>query len=536
VGGDCALLFSCGYADGALRWQRFASATRRSGPTACADIWRVREPVGATSPSGSARASDVLCVATSNESGMGTSAVGGAQGPLYVATGHFDGRCNLFRVVATKGGSLSSVAGGRDGSGARGLTPLASADLARVLPLLGERELGEVRAAFGEADCCKSGDAHLLFHLGATSGSALAGGPGHLTGASPEVVLTLVGEITDTLLVRIAELVVPPAGPGGCNAATCVAFCVAARLAVVGAVDGAVRIFDARSGRLLRELRPLSLCGGAEADIAALLTLPAPSIVPVQHIAVLRTGHVSIHWLFARHRSGAAAGRAAEPPSASAAAAAAATDKYGSASPLLPCSLLATVSVNGTLIGMQRLRPPSPPRAGRAFAVWATSMVASADGSLLLVGASDGTVSAFHAHTLDPVGFFTLHNEVVEPAAARRPNTAATLVSQGPTFASAAGNFFGIMAHQRSPAPAPLVEAASAAQPPSTGPRCAAVMPPAGAAFLPVTAVTCLYMTDGESMLLAGTADGRVVVVTDYDRGRAREQHARSAIVSSISF
>jgi hypothetical protein len=43
-------------------------------------------------------------------------------------------------------------------------------------------------------------------------------------------------------------------------------------------------------------------------------------------------------------------------------------------------------------------------------------------------------------------------------------------------------------------------------------------------------------MTDGESMLLAGSADGRVVVVTDYDRGRAREQSARRAIASAISF
>jgi hypothetical protein len=82
-----ALLFSCGYVDGCLRWQLLPGASNRSGRAGGggADVWDSRV----------SGAGDVTCVAAAGEGGSN----GCGDGSLLLVTGHSNGQVRLWSVV-----------------------------------------------------------------------------------------------------------------------------------------------------------------------------------------------------------------------------------------------------------------------------------------------------------------------------------------------------------------------------------------------------------------------------------------------------
>lgn len=254
---DSALIFSCGYADGSLRWQRFAAGgnagtspllgAASGGISSKADIWCVRN---VSSLPCSSRASDVSCVAI--DEGI----FGGEVGLHYIITGHTDGCANIFRISFTSSGLMSDAAE-------------SSIDTKeRIAFELENKKIGQ------ECVCSDiSGNAH-----------------SQLADSGRQAIFVVHGPSTNSLLLRTVELIPIDTTGGLPAAATSVALSMSARLSAVGTASGRVTLYDARSGQALHVLFPPS------GLLPSMATSLRPEWMPVHHIALLMST-VIVHWV-----------------------------------------------------------------------------------------------------------------------------------------------------------------------------------------------------------------------------------------------
>jgi hypothetical protein len=364
---DSALVFSCGYSDGSLRWQRFAAGgsaatspllgAASGGISQKADLWNIRDTL---SLPGVSRASDVSCVSTDEGLFGGL----GGLGLHYIISGHTDGRANIFKVSFIYSSLMTDTA------------PDGSFDMkARMIYDLENRKIGQ------ESVCSDiTGDAH----------SQLADSGRHS-------ILAIHGASTSTLLVRIAELVPLSTGFGGLlSAATCVALSMSNRLAAVGTASGKVQLFDSRTGQILQSiLSPSSPFTSVSSSSTSKTFLNTHyKWTPVHHIALLLSSSILIHWIIDDDTV---------------------NDKQKDVEIghknkrrlFSKKSQLSTYSINGTHLATSHTLTN----------VWITSMTATKDSEAILIGSSDGHLTLWHAHTLSRLHTFPtlkLHKDVVD--------------------------------------------------------------------------------------------------------------------------
>lgn len=499
---DGCLLFTSGYADGGLRWQRHTSNRNSSASTV--DAWIPRE---------SGRAADISVVAA-DESG------GRVRGQLpwpSIVTGHVDGRVNVWRIV--KGAS------------------------------------SDVHWAAEESYSTFPGGLH-THHLFASSS------------LNDRAVLSIVGTITGTILVRVGEI-----SPALASPVTTVVLSGDLRIVVMGGVDGTVMIADSLTGQVLRSL-----------------PLPAPLVqiikvhenepeyehtyfpLPVQHIVVLSSGHIVVHWSLGFYGNGTR------------------DDNNTHGSVYTPLSVLATYTLNGVMTACTYIYPLETGNVykteniepwirtmndngtgssnsvggggstGYGTAVlpiattpfpWITSLIPTTDGFGFVVGTSDGNVSVYHGISLEIGGYFRLHEEplpMVEikddqiPMQSLQSFTGSNVISSpfaggglGSGLRNLATKVTSTMddirninnnsssnATMNSTAMVPTPREGNKAPRPSSSPlpspfldSIVSILPSSSSSTLPSVAVTTLLLTDGGKYLLAGCGDGRLMVITD---------------------
>jgi hypothetical protein len=419
---DSALVFSCGYSDGSLRWQRFAAGghagatpllgAASGGISPKADIWCVRDILSLPC---SARASDVSCVAT--DEGL----LRGVGGQHYIITGHTDGSANIFRVSFTSSGLMSDASD-------------SSVDMMkdRIVNDLENRKIGQEVVC---SDVC--GNAH-----------------SQLSESGRQSILVVHGPSTNSLLVRTAELFNANIHGGLLASATCVALSMSARLSAVGTASGIVTLYDARSGLALQVLSP------PPAALPLEVTFTLPEWMPVHHIALLLSS-VIVHWSVKSsiiEEKDVNSGMSSQ----------------GRVIPRQSC--LATFSFNGARLAT---------RIYSSKGAWITSMTATCDSEAILFGSSDGILSMWHTHTLSPCTSFPvlkLHAE------SQRNSSSAVKATT-----TLNGNNKECLNNSSHLTILPLEEGS----------------------LLPSTSITSILLTDNEQVILAGTGDGRLVVLID---------------------
>jgi hypothetical protein len=345
----------------------------------------------------------------------------------------------------------------------------------------------------------------------------LHGSAHHSVCMSLSSVPLVIGEATETILTRQAAFI----GPRAPITAAAISSCL--NLVCVGSLNGTVVLFDRRSGDRHRVIS-LPQRTPDESKIRPLI---------VQHIQALPTGHWVIHWL-----------RQIYPVPATGSAVPYQFDTHygGNGGKYAYESILGVYSINGEALNSAVVAscftPPSVTGVPQEIGSYVTSMVVAGEGTALVLGLSNGEVQVRHSFSLECGGFCRLHLEpaelqtsvrfameqahqdFIEAAVAASVNQTSSSGSVASAARFAFGNALarlkGKGAQDRNVDPLSVtleakVQAALAALPASL----AHVNASPGHVAQRAAAVTSLTLVDEERQLLAGCADGRIVVITD---------------------
>lgn len=556
-GGGDALLFSCGYVDGSLRWQ-LLPAPRGRAQAVSGDTWDARL----------AGAGDVTCVAACGEGGSS-----GATDSAFLVTGHGNGQVRLWLVVRhSANGALAQAAS------------TSWSDL-------GFHNRAHFGAAASNAAVPVAAGEHTDYSCVQQVCTSLRIGPVTAVAASAQAGIIVAGLATGAVSIvsardgRIHRVVPYPS-------------LLAGRLDAPAEPPAQLSCEVASAPTRLSWNEALDAAAAASARPAAQPPLPA-----AKHVAVLASGHILVHW--SRQRAVATEGTKDMVSSELGllhvngtvrrhlriiAAPGAATSPLPSAPASMASSQPSSPAGSGSLnsrrfrsrLGSETHLPPPPA---------VTAVESSPDGSVLVIGSSVGELTFLHGLTLEVLGRVTMHQETVDAAAAAQRAAEAALAVATFAAAAAAASAAAAAADEKPTAPSTAASlsaglrasfasafggrraaskgtprdvpdgpdatalidsttpvAVSAAAAPALGgtagggpgatlaTQASLSLSGAGlcASLHPSAAVTCLRFTDDHRTLLVGCGDGRLCVVTDSEC-KARKGFLLCCMLSHIT-